>query len=109
MHTDEFFDPQMPDWVNTEIHGPLSGANQALSHIVFTRDLERFNRDYGSDLSLVHREYCLNSLRYLCSGGLNFRQLMPTATLPLLRGAEGLLSPMARLWSLHHMLVIKRM
>ena len=36
-------------------------------------------------------------------------QLMPTATLPLLRGAEGLLSPMAHLWSLHHMLVIKRM
>ncbi len=108
LHKDEFFDAGAPDWINSEIRGPLSGANQALSHIVFHRDLERFEQDHGDCLELVHREYCRNSLRYLMSGGLNFRQLVPDALSPVLRGTEYVLSPVAKLWSLHHALVLRR-
>ena len=108
LHKDEFFDPDMPEWTNYQIRGPLSGANQALSHIVFSRDLERFEREYGSELELVHREYCTNGLRYLLSGGLNFRQLIPNLLSPLVPAAEWVMSPLARFWSLHHVLVIRR-
>lgn len=108
LHKDEFFDAQAPDWVNAEIRGPLSGANQALSHIVFSRDIARFERDHGQYLSLVHREYCANSLRYLFSGGLNFRQLLPNALSPVLKGVEAAASPLAHYWSFHHALVLQR-
>lgn len=108
LHKDEFFDPNARAWANTEIRGPLSGANQALSHIVFSRDLSRFERDHGSDLELVHREYCGNSLRYLFSGGLNFRQLLPNVLMPVLRGAERVMYPASHWWSFHHALVLQR-
>lgn len=108
LHKDEFFDANATDWVNTEIRGPLSGANQALSHIVFERDIDRFKRDYGDALELIHREYCANSLRYLFSGGLNFRQLMPTHVGSVLRSIETIASPAAYYWSFHQALVIRR-
>ena len=109
LHKDEFFDPNAPDWSNYQIRGPLSGANQALSHIVFSRDLDRFKREYGTELDVVHREFCTNGLRYLLSGGLNFRQLVPNALSPLVVGVERIATPIARFWSLHEVLVIRRL
>jgi SAM-dependent methyltransferase len=108
LHKDEYFDPNANGWSNTNIRGPLSGANQALSHIVFERDFVKFEKEHGHDLSLVHREYCTNGLRYLISGGLNFRQLMPSATAGILRGIETALSSIARTWTFHHALVLRR-
>jgi SAM-dependent methyltransferase len=108
LHKDEYFDPHAIEWSNANIRGPLSGANQALSHIVFERDLMKFEREHGRELNLVHREYCTNSLRYLVSGGLNFRQLMPSATAGVLRKIEEVLSPAAKSWTFHHALVLKR-
>ena len=109
LHKDEFFDTSMQrDWVNKEIRGPLSGANQALSHIVFERDIIRFQRDHGDALELIHRGYCTNALRYFFSGGLNFRQLMPTVASSVLRAIETIATPAAYYWSFHQILVIKR-
>jgi SAM-dependent methyltransferase len=108
LHKDEYFDADAIEWSNTNIRGPLSGANQALSSIVFDRDLAKFEREHGQDLHLVHREYCTNSLRYLVSGGLNFRQLLPNASAGALRGVEMCLSPLARFWTFHHALVLRR-
>ena len=109
LHKDEFFDTSMQrDWVNKEIRGPLSGANQALSHIVFERDIIRFQRDHGDALELIHREYCTNALRYFFSGGLNFRQLIPTVASSVLRAIETIATPAAYYWSFHQVLVIKR-
>lgn len=108
LHKTEFFDAEAADWTNSEIQGPLSGANQALSHIVFSRDLQRFKRDHGRELELIHKEYCTNSIRYLVSGGLNFRQLLPSAFVPMLRGTEIILAPASRIWSLHQALVLRR-
>lgn len=108
LHTDEHFDAEASGWKTSDIQGPLSGANQALAHIVFTRDLARFNETYGARLEIVHRSYELNALRYLLSGGLNFRQLLPTFTNGLLIAAERLGKPFARHWSLHQMIVLRR-
>jgi SAM-dependent methyltransferase len=108
LHTDEHFDAKAAGWKTSDIQGPLSGANQALAHIVFTRDLQRFNETYGQKLEIVHRGYELNALRYLLSGGLNFRQLLPAWSAGVLALIERLGSPLARHWSLHQMIVIRK-
>ena len=108
LHKDEFFDAHAKSWENNQIQGPLSGANQALSHIVFVRDIKLFETEYGNDLELVYRGYCLNGIRYLLSGGLNFRQVVPSFFEPLIRGFEFALRPLSRHWSLHHVIVIRK-
>lgn len=108
MHTNERFEPNAPNWDSTTIGGPLSGANQALAHIVFIRDLEKFKMLYGQHLEIVFQGYSHNALRYLFSGGLNFRQLLPSKFEPLLRFVEWLGTPFARYWSLHQIIVIRK-
>ena len=108
LHTDERFLPDEPSWQTPDIGGPMSGANQALAHIVFERDRARFERLYGAQLELVHVGYTLNALRYLLSGGLNFRQLLPSVFEPLLRGLERLGQTLARHWSFHQIIVIRK-
>jgi len=108
LHTDESFVPDAASWKTTDIAGPLSGANQALAHIVFTRDLARFNSLYGQTLEIAHQGYVLNALRYLISGGLNFRQLLPSVFEPVLRALEYASKPLARHLSLHQVIVIRK-
>jgi SAM-dependent methyltransferase len=108
MQTDEYFDPEALGWQNTNIRGPMSGANQALADIVFTRDFHTFHKRYGDYLEIAHRGYCLNGLRYLLSGGLNFRQILPSASEPILRRLESLGSPLARYWSVHQVVVLRK-
>jgi SAM-dependent methyltransferase len=108
LHSDEHFDPDAPGWRTAEIGGPLSGANQAMAHIVFQRDLSRCEAMYGAQLEIVHRGYELNALRYLLSGGLNFRQLLPSFMASPLVWIERLASPLARHWSLHQVIVIRK-
>ncbi|WP_250962194.1 methyltransferase domain-containing protein [Pseudomonas sp. CG7] len=102
----EGFDMHFPSW-ETPSTGPMNGANQALSYIVFVRDRQAFERKHPG-LEIVHQEICGNYLRYLVSGGLNFRQLLPDALIPVLKLVEKLLHPMRRLLALHHIVVIRR-
>lgn len=108
LHSDEHFDPKASEWRTAEIGGPLSGANQALADIVFRRDLKRFEDMYGASLEIIHQDYELNALRYLLSGGLNFRQLVPSFIERLLSWLECIGRPFARYWSLHQIIVIRR-
>lgn len=108
LHSDEHFDPDAAGWRTAQIGGPLSGANQAMAHIVFQRDLARFKTMYGTHLEIVHRGYELNALRYLLSGGLNYRQLLPSFMAFPLSLIEKLASPLARYWSLHQVIVIRK-
>jgi len=94
------------DWT-TAGTGAMSGANQALSYIVFKRDRERFHRLFPY-LEVVHQAPLGNYARYLISGGLNFRQLLPDALSPFLKGAEMMLTPLNRVLALHHVLVLRR-
>ena len=108
LHSDEHFNPAAPGWRTAEIGGPLSGANQAMAHIVFQRDLAHFQNKYRAQLEIVHRGYELNALRYLLSGGLNFRQLVPSFMAYPLLLVEKVASPLARYWSLHQIIVIRK-
>jgi SAM-dependent methyltransferase len=106
---DERFDPDAPTWQNTEITGPLSeAANQALAYIVFERDFDLFATKYGDRLRILHRAYCLNALRFIFSGGINFRQLIPSASEYILRAMELVGRPVARFWTLQQAIVLQR-
>jgi len=102
----EGFDMHFGSW-ETPSTGPMNGANQALSYIVFVRDRKLFETKYP-DLQIVHQEVCGNYPRYLISGGLNFRQLLPDALIPVIKFVEKLLYPVRRLLALHHIVVIRR-
>ena len=108
LHTDEHFDLSAKGWKTANIEGPMSGANQALSHIVFHRDMERFEELYGSELEVVCQGYELNGLRYLISGGLNFRQLLPSFMDRPLKSLESSGRFLASKWALHEMIVIRK-
>jgi SAM-dependent methyltransferase len=102
----ETFDMRMPGWTS-HATGPMQGANQALSYIVFVRDRARFERELPN-LELVDTFPLASFLRYLLSGGLNFRQLTPTLAGPALRALEAALAPARRIVALHHVVVLRR-
>ncbi|WP_409298268.1 methyltransferase domain-containing protein [Pseudomonas sp. KCJK8993] len=106
MFRTEGYDKDFPSW-ETPASGPMNGANQALSYIVFERDRAEFERRFPQ-LDIVHQETCDNYLKYLFSGGLNFRQLWPNWASPLLSLIQRLLSPLNRWLALHHVVVIRK-
>src|SRR5262249_32823729 len=107
LFTSEHFDRSGPATVVTG--GPISGANQALSYIVFVRvrDRERLARQFPG-LELVAMEPITNYVRYMVSGGLNFRQLLPDEMIPSLKRVEAVLSPLRRLLALHQLIVVRK-
>jgi SAM-dependent methyltransferase len=71
--------------------GPLSGANGALPWIVLSRDRARFQQ-VCPELEVVLVRPIM-PFRYLLSGGVSLRGLMPSWTTGLWRGAERALAP----------------
>lgn len=61
--------------------------NQAASYIVFEREWHHFESTFPN-LKKIHASPIPSGLRYLLTGGLNFRQLAPTRLLKLLRRIE---------------------
>jgi predicted SAM-dependent methyltransferase len=102
----ETFNPNQPYWENESL-GYMANANQALSYIIFKRDRGDFQRMFPQ-LELVMGRPLNNYLRYLLSGGVNFRQLVPDWTTPAIKALETLLIPLNRILALHHVLVIRR-
>lgn len=86
----EPFDPQA-GWEFTST-SPLASANGALPWIVFYRDRQKFEREFPA-LKIVkltpHTPF-----RYLLSGGLTFRALLPSCCYSLVKISEILLSPL---------------
>jgi SAM-dependent methyltransferase len=102
----EGFDKAFPSW-ETPVEGPMNGANQALSYIVFIRDRAELERKHPS-LKIVHQQLAGNYLKYVISGGLNFRQLLPDSMAGMVSFIEKLLWPFNRWFALHHIIVIKK-
>jgi len=102
----EGFDKQAAAW-EVPMQGPMSGANQALSYLVFVRDRTAFEKEFP-EFELVMMKPLRSYARYLLSGGLNFRQLVPDLMVPLLRWCELLLAPFETLLALHHIIVLRR-
>ncbi len=102
----ETFDMTQKEWSN-EALGFMNGANQALSYIVFKRDKEIFEKRYPN-LEIVLQKPMNNYMRYLFSGGLNFRQVLPSFFSPIIMLFEGIFYPINSLFALHHIIVIRK-
>ena len=102
----ETFDKTQQRWVNTNSE-IMQGANQALSYVVFKRDLKKFHSLYP-DLEIVLQSPLNNYLQYLLSGGLNFRSLVPSTLQPLVKFFEIILFPLNKFLALHHIILIRK-
>lgn len=102
----ETFDMTQKEWVNESL-GYMNGANQALSYIVFTRDKKKFEMLYPN-LEIVIQKPLYNYMRYLLSGGLNFRQIVPSVFSPVIKLFELVLRPFNTIFALHHVIVIRK-
>lgn len=83
----EPFHPDAQDW-GFPASGPLSGANGALPWIVFERDRRIFERDFPH--FEIRSVQPFMPFRYLVSGGVSMRQLMPGFTFGSWRAVESL-------------------
>ena len=85
----EPFDPTSSSWSLPQ-SGPLSGGNDALPWIIFQRDRERFNQQTNWQIKLVKETM---PFRYLLSGGVSMRNLIPTWMIRPLTFLETSMSP----------------
>jgi SAM-dependent methyltransferase len=85
----EDFNPQA-EW-KMEGNGPLTSANSALPWIIFFRDRVKFNRDFPA--LIINRISLHTPFRYLISGGLSIKQLLPTFTYGFINILEKGLQP----------------
>ena len=100
----EAFDPSS-NW-KLEGSGPLSSANGALPYIVFKRDLLRFNSSFPK-LKLI-RIFSHTPFRYLLSGGVSLKQLLPSFMYGLVCGVEWILQPLAPFLGMFYTVIITK-
>lgn len=102
----ECFDTAQESWENNE-NTIMTGANQALSYIVFVRDKALFSKKFPN-LEIVEISPLTNYLHYLLSGGLNFRSLVPFSLRFLIVAKEFILWPFRNSLALHKIIVIRK-
>jgi SAM-dependent methyltransferase len=86
----EPFDPERTEWAFSS-EGPLTGANGAMPWIVFARDRSQFETEFPELAVEWIRPFL--PFRYLLSGGVGLRSLMPAFTQRAWAGLERLLDP----------------
>ena len=101
----EPFEPGAATWEFPR-GGPLSAANMALPWIVFVRDRDRFEREFPQWRVVSIRPFM--PFRYLLSGGVSMRSLMPAWTFDLWRAVERALAPWAARLGMFVQIVIER-
>lgn len=93
----EPFRPDSTEW-SFPSDGPLSGANGALPWILFARDRSQFEDEFP-DLQIRLIDPGL-PFRYLVSGGVSLRTIMPVFTYPIWQLIEAALRPWQSAWSM---------
>jgi hypothetical protein len=101
----EPFEPDAQNWTFPST-GPLSGANGALPWIIFQRDRRAFESEF-SELEIQEVRPFM-PFRYLVSGGVSMRQLMPEATFKLWRKVESWACIWPQHWSMFALIHITR-
>lgn len=101
----EPFDPDAVQWTFPAA-GPLSAANGALPWIIFQRDWLKFEFEFPELEIRAVRPFM--PFRYLVSGGVSMRQLMPAATFPLWRALESWLGAWPHTWSMFALIHVVR-
>ena len=93
----EPFVPDAPDWTFPAA-GPLSGANGALPWVIFLRDRESFAAEFPE--LVIEAVRPIMPLRYLVSGGVSRRQLMPGWSFGLWKMADRALLRWPDTWAM---------
>jgi len=106
LHATERYDLDASTWETSAQTGPMSNANQALSYIVFRRDLDTFQREFPRLEIVFQRPH--THLWYLTSGGVNFRQLVPDSAVALIKALETAARPLNRWLALQHTIVLRK-
>jgi SAM-dependent methyltransferase len=101
----EPFHPEAKDWSFPDV-GPLSGANGALPWIIFERDRREFESGFPELAIRTVRPFM--PFRYLVSGGVSMRQLMPAAAFGLWRQIEYWLGSWPHHWSMFAFIELER-
>jgi SAM-dependent methyltransferase len=101
-------EPFRPDAAAWEFpsSGPLSSANGALPWLVFERDRRQFEREFPT--WQVQNVVLMMPMRYLVSGGISLRSLMPGWSFPAWRQAEALLQPWMKHLAMFAIIVLQR-
>ncbi len=86
----EFFDDEIPDWVNGS-QDRMTNANMALPWVIFMRDRARFDKEFPK-LKLLDVHYH-TFISMVVTGGMSYRQFVPSFFLPLLHLTENILKP----------------
>jgi SAM-dependent methyltransferase len=86
--------------------GPLSSANMAIPWIIFYRDRKSFINDFPSLRIKELRPH--TPFRYLLSGGVSMRQLLPTFSYNLVKGFETIISPFNRYLGMFYTIEIEK-
>jgi len=89
----ELFDPEA-QWELQKL-GPVSHGNGAIPWIIFSRDRRIFEKEFPRLRIVRIRNH--TPLRYLLSGGLTLRQLLPSFMYPIIKATEYILSPLNNL------------
>ena len=89
LHHEPFL-PQAQDW-GFERGGPLSAANGALAWIVFDRDRKLFETDFSE--WKIQEIKLIMPFRYLVSGGVSLKNLVPGWSYPFWKNLEKILQP----------------
>jgi len=100
----ELFDTQAK-WTSAGTK-PLSNGNGAIPWIIFSRDRKIFENEFPSLKIVRMRNH--TPLRYLLSGGLTFRQLMPAFAYSLIKAVEYALSPINNLLGMFQTIELER-
>ncbi|MBW8011334.1 MAG: class I SAM-dependent methyltransferase [Chloroflexi bacterium] len=101
----ETFDTQTPQW-NFSEKGPLSRANSALPWIIFARDRSKFETLFPD--WEIERTVSYMPLRYLISGGVSLRSIMPGWSFDFWRIIERLLKKIFPSVSMFAIIQLKR-
>jgi hypothetical protein len=101
----EPFEPEVGDWRHSS-NGPLSGANGALPFIIFKRDQAIFESEF-SDLE-VSTIVPFMPFRFLVSGGVSMRNLMPAFAFPIWTQLERWMKPHMDQWAMFALLAVTK-
>jgi SAM-dependent methyltransferase len=101
----EPFDPWAEAW-ETPSTGPLSGTNGALPWMLFSRDRSRFEQEFP--MWSVESIRLGMPFRYIVSGGISMRTLMPCFSFGAWRRAELLMEPWMSTWAMFARIALRR-
>tara|TARA_B100001964_G_C14178884_1_gene575207 strand:+ start:407 stop:1249 length:843 start_codon:yes stop_codon:yes gene_type:complete len=101
----EPFQPWAANWESPS-SGPMHGANQALPWIIFRRDVAQFEQLYPE--WRIEKIKPIMPFRYLLSGGVSMRNLMPDWTFYLWLWLEELLGPLLGSMAMFAVIILRR-